>query len=84
MVNVNGTWFRAGVGQESVTIDLGSAMTDGSENTVTLWASNDTTILLADAVPKHASISSAARPWWHSAWSKPESTEGMTLQQQNG
>ena len=35
-------------------------MTDGSENTVTLWASNDTTILLADAVPKHASISSAA------------------------
>ena len=70
MVNVNGRWFRAGVGHESVTIDLGSAMANGSDNTVTLWASSDTTILLADAVPKHASISPAAQPWWHSAWSQ--------------
>ena len=70
MANVNGTWFQFGVDQQSVTIDLGSAMTDGSDNTVTLWASSDTTILLADAVPKHASISPAARPWWHSAWSQ--------------
>ena len=70
MVNVNGRWFRAGVGHESVTIDLGSAMANGSDNTVTLWASSDTTILLADAVPKHATISAAVRPWWHSAWSQ--------------
>ncbi len=70
MVNVNGTWFQFGVDQQSVTIDLGSAMAVGSDNTVTLWASSDTTILLSDVVPKNASISPAARPWWHSAWSQ--------------
>ena len=70
MVNVNGTWFQTAAGQESMTIDLGSAMSVGSENTVTLWASSDTAILLSDVVPKNASISSAARPWWHSAWSQ--------------
>ena len=70
MANVNGTWFQFGVDQQSVTIDLGSAMTNGSDNTVTLWASSDTTILLADAVPKNATISAAVRPWWHSAWSQ--------------
>ncbi len=53
MANVNGRWFQVrSADQRSVTIDLGSAMTRGSDNTVTLWASNDTTILLADAVPK--------------------------------
>ena len=71
MANVNGRWFRAlGLDQQSVTIDLGSAMTDGLENTVTLWASSDTTILLADAAPRNATISAAVRPWWHSAWSQ--------------
>ena len=70
MANVNGSWFRTSLGHGSVTIDLGSAMTSGSDNTVTVWASSDTTILLADAVPNNATISAAVRPWWHSAWSQ--------------
>ena len=69
MASVNGTWFRAQTDDgQTVTIDLGTAMSDGSDNTVAIRSFGDATVLLSDVAPTVGRRLPVAPPWWQSQW----------------
>ena len=64
LVTVNDNWFT--LLTSARTIDIGSALEEGSANTMTLsaWGA-DGTVMISDGVPSRASVSKIS-PRWHS------------------
>ena len=65
VANVNGVWFQ--IPADSTTIDIGSALNEGMDNTLILWGWGvDGTVLVSDVVPAAPSKGSVAqRLTWH-------------------
>ena len=61
LVNVNGRWFTLlGEANEASTIDIGSAMVAGVDNTITMRVWGAGTVMVSDVVPSRASRSRAS------------------------
>ena len=77
LVNANGRWFTLlGDARKATTIDVGSAMVDGVDNTITLRVWGAGTVMVSDVVPARDSKSQTSlrgQQWstlgfWNSAW----------------
>ena len=77
LVNANGRWFTLlGDASEATTIDVGSALVAGVDNTITLRVWGAGTVMVSDVVPARARTSRASQRWqqwsalrvWNGVW----------------